>query len=267
MDFLTHICSGIAGATVVAAFVKKQPAKRLKILVAGAIGGAFPDIDAISMWSRFDSTIGRIFNLSHTGKVIYGEKFWYSHHAFFHSLVAALLIALLLGLLSYSIHSIRHKKTGYTFVTHCKNNFPLIIAFIAGYLFHLFGDMPTPASVWGGVNLFWPGNTYIGGSGKIWWWNNYDIFLLLVLCIIINVGILFIFKQSVQRVAVIVVAVFTFTVIEIQINTRQYDYAYSGNSIHYSEMEQHSKSEQKRILGKRIYHSMEWLDNHLPVHF
>jgi membrane-bound metal-dependent hydrolase YbcI (DUF457 family) len=267
MDILTHICSGIAGATVVAAFVKQQPAKRLKILVAGAAGGAFPDIDAISMWSQFDSTIGRFFNLSHTGRVIYGEKFWYSHHAFFHSLVAALLIALLLGVLSYSIHRIRHNKTGYKFAVHCKSNFPLMITFIAGYLFHLLGDMPTPASVWGGVNLFWPDTTYIGGSGKIWWWNNYDVFLLLVSCIAINAGILSVFKQPVQRVAIILVAVFIFILIEIQINIRQYDYAYSGNSIHYSEMEQHSKEEQKRILGERIYLGMAWLDNHLPIHF
>jgi hypothetical protein len=267
MDILTHIGSGIAGATVIAAFVNKQSIKRLKVLAAGAIGGAFPDIDAISMWSRFDSTFGRLLGLSHTGKVIYGEKFWYSHHAFFHSIFAALLIALLLGVLSYCIHRIRHKKAGYTFAVHCKSNFPLIIAFIAGYLLHLFGDMPTPASVWGGVNLFCPDSTYIGGTGKIWWWNNYDLFLLLVLCIVINVGILFILKQPVQRVAVILVAVFTFVFIEIQINTRQYDYAYSGNSSRYYEMEQHSKAEQKRILGKRLYRSMEWLDNHLPIHF
>ncbi|GHS99442.1 hypothetical protein FACS189421_09900 [Bacteroidia bacterium] len=86
MDILTHICSGIAGATVIAAFVYKHPVKRLKVLAAGAIGGAFPDIDTISMWSRFDSTFGRLLGLSHTGKVIYGEKYWYSHHAFFHSI-------------------------------------------------------------------------------------------------------------------------------------------------------------------------------------
>jgi hypothetical protein len=42
---------------------------------------------------------------------------------------------------------------------------------------------------------------------------------------------------------------------------------YSGNAFHYAEMEQHSKAEQKRLLGKRIYSAMEWLDNRLPIHF
>jgi hypothetical protein len=39
------------------------------------------------------SSFGQWFNLSHSGRVIYGEKFWYSHHAFFHSIVASLLLA------------------------------------------------------------------------------------------------------------------------------------------------------------------------------
>jgi hypothetical protein len=264
MDILTHICSGVAGATVIAVFAKKQ---RLAVLVSGAIGGALPDIDAISMWSKFDATFGRLFGLAHSGKMIYGGKFWYSHHAFFHSIVAALLIALLFGLLSYSIYRLIHKKTGSTFLEYCKNNMLLVIAFIAGYMLHLFGDMPTPASVWGGVNLFFPNDTYIGGSGKIWWWNNYDIFLLLALCILINGVILVAFKRRVEQIAVVLVAVFTFALIEVQINTRRYNYAYSGNAPHYAEMEQHAKAEQQRILGERIYFVMEWLDNRLPIHF
>ncbi|GHT54513.1 hypothetical protein FACS189446_4330 [Bacteroidia bacterium] len=240
---------------------------RLKILAAGAVGGALPDIDSISMWSHFDSTFGKLFHLSNSGKVIYGAKFWYSHHAFFHSIVAALLIAIIFGLLSYGIHKMicRNKKDNLW--NYCKNHFSLSIAFIAGYLLHLLGDMPTPASVWGGVNLFFPDNHYIGGSGKIWWWNNYDIFLLLILCIVVNGILLFTFKQRIQRTAIIIVAVLTLLFIEIQINTRQYDYAYSGNATRYSEMEQQSKQEQERILGKRIYSAMEWLDRHLPGHF
>jgi membrane-bound metal-dependent hydrolase YbcI (DUF457 family) len=264
MDILTHICSGVAGATVIAVFAKKQ---RVAVLLSGAIGGALPDIDAISMWSKFDATFGRLFGLAYNGKMIYGGKFWYSHHAFFHSIVAALLIALLFGLLCYSIYRLIHKKTGYAFLKYWKNNILLAIAFIAGYLLHLFGDMPTPASVWGGVNLFFPNDAYIGGSGKIWWWNNYDIFLLLALCISINCVILVVFKQRVKQIAVVLLAVFTFALIEVQINTRRYNYAYSGNAHNYAEMEQHAKAEQKRILGERIYSAMEWLDNRLPINF
>ena len=266
MDILTHICSGVAGATMIASFSKKT-SSRLKILVAGSVGGAFPDIDAISMWSRFDSTFGKIFNLSHSGKIIYGEKFWYSHHAFFHSLVAALLIAFIFGLISYSIYKTVCKDNKDAFYIYFKNNILLAISFITGYLLHLLGDMPTPASVWGGVNIFFPSESYIGGSGKIWWWNNYDIFLLLVFCVIINGILLFTLKKNIQRKAVIIVAVITLLFIEIQINTREYSYVYSGNTNRYNEMEQQSKKEQERILGKRIYSSMEWLDKRFPVQF
>jgi membrane-bound metal-dependent hydrolase YbcI (DUF457 family) len=267
MDILTHICSGIAGATVVAAFAKKQPVRRLQILASGAAGGAMPDIDAVSMWSHFDTTFGRWFNLSHSGRIIYGEKFWYSHHAFFHSIVASLLLALFFGLLSYGIACVIHKKAVNSFYAYCTKNTLIIISFFAGYILHLLGDMPTPASVWGGVNLFFPHNAYIGGSGKIWWWNNYDIFLLLVVCIAVNSFLIPVFKRHIQRIVVVSVVLLTFLLVEIQINTRQYNYAYSGNAPHYAEMEQHSKEEQQRILGKPLYSAIEWLDRHLPFHF
>lgn len=266
MDILTHICSGIAGATVVVPFAAGQLTKQWQILAVGAVGGAFPDVDAISMWSRFDVTFGRLFRLNHSRQVIYGEKFWYSHHAFFHSIMASLLIAAVFGLLAYSIYRLKYKTTFFLF---CKKNIFIGIAFIAGYILHLLGDMPTPASVWSGINFFWPNDNYIGGSGKIWWWNNYDIFLLIVLCIIINCILLFTFKSKrrIQRIMIILVSVFTILLIEIQINNRKYDYSYNGNASHYAEMERHSKEEQKRILGKPLYSAMEYLDRHLPFYF
>jgi hypothetical protein len=267
VDILTHIGSGVAGAIVVAAFSKKQPLNQLKILVAGAVGGAFPDIDSISMWSHFNSTFGKLFHLSNNGKVIYSGKFWYSHHAFFHSLVAALLFAVIFGLLSYGIYKTMSRTSVGGFKNYCKNCYSLAIAFITGYLLHLFGDMPTPASGWGGVNLFFPANHYIGGSGKIWWWNNYDIFLLIALDIVITGILLFAFKRHFQRTVIVIATVLTLLFVEIQINTRQYNYAYSGNSIRYGEMEEQSKREQERILGRRIYSLMDRLDKHLPMQF
>lgn len=267
MDLLTHICSGIAAASVVVPFTEKAKAPIFKILAAGSLGGALPDIDAISMWSHFDSTIGSLFGLTHSGRTIYGAKFWYSHHAFFHSIVAALTIILLANITGYIIHKVKYKKKGYLFLKYLNLKYPLIIAFFMGYMFHLLGDMPTPASVWGGIDLFWPSHTYIGGSGKIWWWNNYDIFLLLILCIIINCIILFFFRKRIRRVCVSLTTFFIFILILVQINTRQYDYSYKGNTTRYSEMEQHSKEEQKRILGKHLYSYMDWLDKHIPIHF
>lgn len=252
---------------MVAAFATGRPMKRLGVVMAGALGGAFPDIDAVSMWSRFDSTIGRLFGLSHSGRVIYGEKFWYSHHAFFHSIVAALLFAVLLGLVGYGIYRLINRKSPHTLVSYFKVNIFVAIAFVAGCVAHLLGDMPTPASVWGGVNMFWPSSEYIGGSGKIWWWNNYDIFLLVFLCTTVNGLLLFILKKRTKRIVGTMVAMFTFLLVTVQVNTRQYSYAYSGNTPHYQDLEKHSKEEQERILGKRLYRSMEWLDSYLPIHF
>ena len=264
MDIFTHVVAGVAVATVVATFAEKKAGKSIKVLAFGASGGAFPDIDAISMWSRFDATFGRLFGLSHTGREIYGEKFWYSHHAFFHSIMAALLIVTLIMFVGYAFSKIRRKKI--TLFEYCKRNIPLYIAFVVGYLCHLFGDMPTPSSVWGGVNMFFPSDIYVGGSGKIWWWNNYDIFLLIMLCIAVNCTIIIFCKRYVRRIT-FGVALFTLVMITVQINTRQYDYAYSGNTARYAEMEQQSKKEQERILGKRIYKCMEWLDNRFSIHF
>ena len=264
MDIFTHIISGVAVATVVVPFAKTKTVKPLKVLSFGALGGAFPDIDAISMWSQFDSTFGRLFGLSHTGREIYGEKFWYSHHAFFHSIVAALLIVALLIFVSYIFSKIRKKRIG--FVEYRKKNILLYAAFIGGYLCHLFGDMPTPSSVWGGVNMFFPADAYIGGSGKIWWWNNYDIFLLIVLCVAVNSVVIMFCKRYVRRIT-LGVALFTLVMITVLVNTRQYDYAYSRHTAKYAEMEQQSKKEQERILGKRIYNCMKWIDDRLPIHF
>ena len=42
MDLFTHICSGVAAATVVIPFAKGKSAKPLKILGFGALGGAVP---------------------------------------------------------------------------------------------------------------------------------------------------------------------------------------------------------------------------------
>ena len=266
MDIFTHIVAGVAVATVAASFTEKKVVKSIKILGFGALGGALPDIDAISMWPRFDATFGRLFGLSHTGREIYGEKFWYSHHAFFHSIAAVLLIVGLLILAGYVFARMRKKNAQIGLAEYCKRNILLYIAFIAGYLLHLFGDMPTPSSAWGGVNMFFPSDAYIGGSGKIWWWNNYDIFLLIMLCIVVNCTVILSCKRYIRQIT-LGITFLTIMMITIQINTRQYDYAYSGNTARYAEMEQQSKQEQERILGKRIYNCMKWIDDRLPIHF
>lgn len=268
MDILTHVISGTAVAACAATFVPATAVRKAKILFVGTLGGFWPDIDAVSMWSRFDSVFGQLFGLSHTGRAIYGSKFWYSHHAFFHSLLGSILFGILLMLAIYFVYKLLSKRKT-TFSAFVKSHMIYFVVFVLGYWVHLAGDLPTPASVWGGMALWWPSAEYVGGYGKIWWWNNYDIFLLILFSIIINLTIPAISKYIRRRAKVFTTLVLciTLVLITIQVNTRQYDYAYKGNTSKYAEMEKNSKKEQERILGKRIYRYMEWFDRKMPFYF
>lgn len=267
MDILTHTLSGIAAGTILVSFSKNTFLEKEAILLFSGLGAAFPDIDAISLWSKFDGTIGKLFALEHSGRDIYSAKLWYSHHAFFHSLVAGILFAVLFTTALYFLRMLIKGKIAYRcFIT----KYVLIpIAFIVGYLIHLVGDMPTPASSWGGINFFWPSHSYIGGYGSIWWWNNYDIFLIVVSCILLNVlvYVVAVFAKLNKKAISVAIGLFSFLLILIQIHTRSVDFNYSGYSTRFAEMEQQSKLEQQRILGKRVYKFMVKLDNKLPFNF
>lgn len=267
MDILTHALSGTAIAACTSAFVQVKPLQRAGILFMGTLGGVVPDIDAISMWSRFDSTLGSLFSLSHKGREIYGMKLWYSHHAFFHSLVASMLLGLIVLALVYLIQKISGRERD----SRKKIPSPMIyfITFVLAYWAHLAGDLPTPSSVWGGIALFWPSSEYVGGYGKIWWWNNYDVFLLLLCCIVL---ILLVrrFSKSIRekaRLFAVLILSATLVLILVQMNTRTYDYGYGREGSDYARMEENSKKEQERVLGKRLYRYMSWLDNKLPFYF
>jgi len=268
MDILSHTLSGTAVGTVVAAHSGSSFKGKAAIIFFATLGGAIPDLDAISYWSKFDGTIGQLFNLQHSGKVIYGARFWYSHHAAMHSLSVALgLPAMLLLLKSIwiVIRSGRLRAAGQVF----KRGLVSSLAFSLGFCIHLLEDMPTPASVWGGVNLFWPSDVYVGGFGKIWWWNNYDIFLLIVLVIVINLMLLILRKWMKFRLQLTSKIVFALGVILTiyQMNTRPVDFSYSGHTKQYGTFEAQSKQIQKDLLGEKLYEFMNAIDNALPLHF
>ena len=134
---------------------------------------------------------------------------------------------------------------------------------------HLLEDLPTPASAWGGINLFWPSTNYVGGYGKIWWWNNYDIFLVVVAVLVVNTTVLFLFQKQLRLRAMITTLVFSSGVLlsVYQMNHRPVDFAYSGSTSRYSEMERQSKELQKELLGTRLYNVMARLDRRLPFYF
>lgn len=269
MDILTHTLSGLAIGTVVAGFSGRGQNNRKKIVLASGFAGALPDLDAISLWSGFDSTIGEWFNLSHSGKEIYSATFWYSHHAFLHSLLAGFLLA---GLLSFMIFLVGSRLRDFninSFVSSVRKNRLMLLGFILGFSLHLLEDMPTPSSTWGGVNFFWPFSSYIGGTGNIWWWNNYDIFLIVLGVLMLNL-ILFAVKRVKDfdlRKFVTGVFVVGFTLALIQIYSRDYDFSYSGHTIRYQEFEKKSKEVQREIIGEKAFQWMEAFDKKLKIYF
>lgn len=269
MDILTHTLSGVAIGTVVASFSKKGLKNRLKIILLSGIAGALPDLDAISLWSGFDSTIGEFFNLSNSGKEIYSSKLWYSHHACLHSLFAGFIIALSIGGVRFMIGSKFCNLKFRNFINSIKNNQLLLIGFFFGFVIHLLEDMPTPSSSWGGVALFWPSELYIGGTGDIWWWNNYDLFLIVVSVLILNITLHLTHKVVRLDLRKYTTGLFLvgLTLVLIQIKSRDCDFSYSGNTNRYQEFENRSKEIQKDILGDDLFYLMERFDNKLKIHF
>ncbi|GAA4820267.1 metal-dependent hydrolase [Algivirga pacifica] len=269
MDILTHTLSGVAVGTVASSFSKSGFKGLLTISFISGLGGALPDLDAISLWSGFDATIGDFFNLPTSGRNIYSGKYWYSHHAFMHSISAAIIIAFVMATLHYGISSRSKQFTNIGFRENLlKIRIPLL-GFILGFLMHLIEDMPTPSSAWGGVNLLWPSKTYIGGTGDIWWWNNYDIFLIVVGVISFNL-LLFLIRRWVKfNLKVLTIGIFLlgFSLAVTQIKTRAFDFAYKGNTTQYQKFEQQSKTQQRKILGNTLFKLMEGFDNKLRFYF
>ncbi len=251
MDIVTHTLSGIAVGTVIAIHKKSN-----KSILLGGFGGALPDVDAISLWSGFDAIFGKLLGLSHSGHEIYFGKYWYSHHAFMHSSIAAFLM----GFLVFGICKTYKNK----------NAFSYGLALCLGFIMHLLGDMPTPGSIWGGVDLWWPLGQYIGGTGNVWWWNNYDVFLIALTVVCINLVFLAIgnfVKNEILKKACLLVFLIGFALSAYQIKTRGYDFDYTGFSTDFGTKEQKSLEIQRKILGERIYHTMRVLDENIHLNF
>ena len=261
MDIITHTLSGVAVATVVIN-VKSFSFKQSSIILGVAtLGGCLPDIDVISLWSGFDASIGQWFSLQ-PGRHIYSAKYWYSHHAFFHSLLASVLFTVLVGLVAFGKQLV---KQGFSRPTSFQVS--LMLVFFMAYNIHLLEDMLTPSSTWGGVAYLWPNPVYIGGWGKIWWWNNYDVFGIVVLVIGLNLLVKLILKRrSVAGYTSLVVFFMGFSLSTYLVNSRNISYNYSRSG-EFRNLEQQSLKEQKDLLGDRIYHVMLRIDRMIPVSF
>lgn len=269
MDILTHTLTGVAAGTVAAAFARNSAREKAGILLLGALGGALPDLDAISLWTHFDSTIGAIFNLSRTGHEIYFSKLWYGHHGFMHSLAAAFLFTLIIGL---ALHALRHIP-GRAEQLHFSKSLAVyrrhLAGFSAGYILALLQDMPTPSGVWGGIHFLWPAGFYTGGTGTIWWWNNYDLFLIVVIVVLLNLLLLLRpqrgkLKTPYFSAAIMLAGAALFL---LQIHSREINFNYREYRPNPVNLEQKSLQIQREILGEELYQTLRYWDKKLPLHF
>lgn len=265
MDILTHIISGTAAGTAIAAFTPKSRKYRIATVAFGSFGGLFPDLDVISMWSGFDSTFGRLFNLQHTGREIFNAQFWYSHHGFLHSLAGSFIIAMLIGISLYLLLDKGFKEFSIkSFTTSLIKRKEWFLAFIAGFIIHSIEDMPTPSGGWEGVNFWWPMKSYTGGTGEIWWWNNYDIFLIVSGITAINLFLLFFTKRIILKRLTLLIFVAGMGLAVYQVKTRGFDCnKYKRRGV----CERMSKQKQKEILGSHLFFLMEKFDKLVPVAF
>lgn len=253
MDILIHTLSGAAVATAAACLVKDNLSSRFKLVLLGSFAGALPDIDALSMWSGFDNSFGVWLNLNQSGREIYKGINWYSHHAFMHSFLASVVIPVI-PILIYAI--VKKQKPTTTTWIHCS-------IFTLSFNAHLLGDLPTPGGSWNGIAYFFPSQDYIGGYGYTWWWNNYDIFILVFTCVIINMISFFVLKRK-NYFGTISLLV-TISLCFIQLGRRDFDF--NSKDISSNIKSEKSLELQRKFLGDRVFNAMQKFDESLPVHF
>ena len=266
MDILIHTLSGTATAAFIATLSNSNTKGKLLMVLLGAFAGALPDIDAISLWSKFDGTLGKWLHLSHSGSQIYFGKFWYSHHGFFHSLFAAALFAFVF----VSIRNTIYSKEKWAIYLKQKQTKLLFAVFFFSYVSHLVGDLPTPGAVWGGVRLFFPFDIYVGGYGTTWWWNNYDVFLTLLtstilLLLSISLEDKFLINDLIKLGAAIYICGVALSF--YYATHHSISFAYSGNTSRYAYYERISKIDQRDRLGMKLAVFMNKIDKKLPFYF
>lgn len=267
MDILSHTFSGLAIGACATQFAVLGKRNQIKIIILSGLAGFLPDLDVVSMWSGFDSFIGKWFDLKELGKEIYHKKYWYSHHGFLHSLLSSLLFTLVVASFQFKKLIKRMHVTA-----SLKKSIPLAISVFLSYNIHLWEDMITPYFTWGGVAYVFPINSYWGGKGFVWWWNNYDLFLIIFLTFIFGmVALLFswLLRKKLRNVVVIILF-FSVLLFCNQVSNRSFDFQYHGFSEHHEvwqNYELQSKKLQKEILGDHLYEVMEWFDNQLPIWF
>lgn len=268
MDIISHTLSGVAMGTVVAGLHYKKARKvHWQIIGAGMVGGFVPDVDAIGLTGVGTAFINLFLDAPLTPHQVYTGKYWFSHHGALHSATFGWLFILFFGCIRWFLKQRKHP--GSSIGVFVQQRFPMWLAFFTGLNSHLLEDMPTPFAYWGGVNYFWPSEAYYGGYGKIWWWNNYDLVLIITGVIVVNLIVLHLRKWLKRKVSIAVVGVAMLGIAGFvyQVNNRGFDFNHHGSNPNYQEFEAKSLEIQREILGQRVYNFMYFIDQKIPFYF
>ncbi len=265
MDICTHVLAGALAGGGVALIARGSRTRLVAAMSWGAFGGFLPDVDAAPRMPGFDVNVGQWLGLQPGADIYYGSH-WYSHHHFTHSLVAGLgaaaAVCLFLALERLLRGPGREGERSWAI-----GMAPM--AMLCGHLAHLAGDLVTPASVWGGIQLLWPLPDMVGGWGLAWWFNNYDLFLVQV----VGLGLLMLVslpgreRPILARLLPAGVLLATAAACVALLWLRETDYAYDGHAPDYQALESASLVEQRRLLPPPLYRAMNTFDTWNPLPF
>ncbi|MCI4666865.1 MAG: metal-dependent hydrolase [Bacteroidia bacterium] len=261
---MINILLGLGIGTAMAAWNRSRPAQQVKLMAIGALGACFASLDEITLWSRFDDTLGTWLGLEESGVEIFMGTHWYSHQAFMHSILANVLFSTLLllgmGLVYYKI------LKGAPSLSSAINYVSVYaLTFGLSYFVHLLGDLAAPSGPWHGIQLFFPMEVHVGGWGMTWWWNNYDLSLVLGVVLILNLALIKWIPplKKGMRYLPACVCGFALLLISWQLSTRGYDFNKEG----YATREKASHHIQEEILGHKIHTMMAKFDEKMPFYY
>jgi len=262
MDIVTHATSGAVCGAAVALGLRGAPAPVLASLVLGGLGGLLPDLDALTRAPGYDA-LAAAWGLP-PGTALYFGSRWCSHHHLAHSLAAGVgvTVALALALALGRLLGERQPAEAW---------WPVLLApasLLAGFLAHLAGDLVTPASVWGGIQLFWPSPRMVGGWGWAWWFNNYDLLIAQAVALlgVLAASLVPRTRPVLARALPLAVLALDLLACAVLLGLREGDYAYVGHTPDYAALEQASLDEQRRLLPPAVFERCRALDEALPFH-
>ena len=110
----------------------------------------------------------------------------------------------------------------------------------------------------------------MGGFGYIWWWNNYDIFLIFLVGGMLNTVLIVANRISKKRLLSYIPTLLFLCMIGaalFQITHRPTSFTSAGNPAGHTDKERQSLAAQQDILGERLYSIMVAVDRKIPIPF